>query len=120
MLLTDTSQVRKFAQDLGQVEGKLVPEVRQVVKKALQNVKDDARGNISSHPSWKRLANSINYDVSGLEGEVGYDDRGQGELASIYEFGSAYHAPHPTLISAAQAEEQRFADALTKVAGMLL
>ena len=119
--LADTSQVTAFAADLGRVEGRIVPEVGKVVKKALQNVKDDARGRVSGHPTWKKLAPTINYDTFGdLEGEVGYDDRGQGELAGIYEFGSSRRAPHPTLIPAAEAEVERFMDALAKVAETLL
>lgn len=116
----DTSEVRAFAADLGRVPGRVVPEAQKVVKKAVQNVKDDARSRVSGHPSWKRLAATINYDMFGLEGEVGYDDRGQGELAGIYEFGSARRSPHPTLIPAAQAEESRFVDALDRAIRSLL
>ena len=110
----DTSQVEEFAHDLGRVAGAVVPAVRPVLMKAAQNVKDDARAAVSGHPSWRRLAHTINYDMYGLEGEVGYDDRGQGELAGIYEFGSSRRAPHPTLIPAAKAEEDRFVQALEK------
>lgn len=118
---TDVSQVEAFARDLGSVEGRMVPEVGKVVKKALQNVKDDARARVSSHPSWRKLAPTINYDTFGLlSGEVGYDDRGQGELAGIAEFGSARHAPHPALVPASQAEADRFVQALADVAGKLL
>lgn len=118
--LTDVSQVQAFAADLGRVEGRLVPEVTKVVKKAGQNVKDDTRERVSSHPSWKRLAPTINYDMHGLEVEVGYDDRGQGELAGIYEFGSSRRSPHPTLFPAAEAETPRFVEELARVAGRLL
>ena len=116
----DTSEVRDFAADLGRVAGRVVPEAQKVVKKAVQNVKDDARSRVSGHPSWKRLASTINYDMFGLEAEVGYDDRGQGELAGIYEFGSARRGPHPTLIPAAQAEAPRFVEALDKAIRGLL
>lgn len=120
-MFADVSQVQDFAADLGRVEGRLVPEVGKVVKKAVQNVKDDTRSRISPHPSWSKLAPTVNYDTFGdLEAEVGYDDRGQGELAGIYEFGSARRAPHPTLIPAAQAEEERFVQALARVAETLL
>lgn len=118
---TDVSQVQSFAADLGRMEGRMVPEVGKVVKKALQNVKDDARGRVSGHPQWKSLAPTLNYDTFGhLEGEVGYDDQGQGELAGIAEFGSARHAPHPALMPSVDAETPRFMDALAKVAETLL
>lgn len=116
----DFSEVRDFASDLGRVPGRVVPEAQKVVKRAAQNVKDEARSRVSGHPSWKRLASTINYDMFGLEAEVGYDDRGQGELAGIYEFGSARRGPHPTLIPAAQAEAPRFVEALDKAIRGLL
>lgn len=112
----DVSQVRDLAADLGKVPGRTVPLAREVVKKALQNVKDETRASVSSHPSWKRIAHTVNYDTYGLEGEVGYDDQGQGELAGIYEFGSSRRGAHPTLIPAAQSEADRFATALADAA----
>jgi hypothetical protein len=111
----DLSEVRDFARDLGKVAGATVPAVKPVVKRALQNTKDDAKSRISGHPSWRKLAPTLGYDEFGLEGEVGYADRGQGELAGIYEFGSARRAPHPTLIPAAEAEAPRFVKALDDV-----
>lgn len=108
----DLSEVRDFARDLGKVAGAAVPAVRPVVQRALQNTKNDAQAKVSSHPSWRKLAPTIGYDVQGLQGEVGYRDSGQGELAGIYEFGSARRAPHPTLIPAAEAEAPRFVKAL--------
>lgn len=114
IFFADTSQVEEFAHDLGRVAGAVVPAVRPVLMKAAQNVKDDARAAVSGHPSWKRLAHTINYDMYGLEAEVGYDDQGQGEVAGIYEFGSARRSPHPTLIPAAERETPRFVEALDK------
>ena len=108
----DTSQVEEFAHDLGRVAGAVVPAVRPVLMKAAQNVKDDARAAVSGHPSWKRLAHTINYDRYGLEVEVGYDDQGQGELAGIHEFGSSRRAPHPTLYPAAEREAPKFEKAM--------
>ena len=62
----------------------------------------------------------MNYDMSGnaffSEAVVGYDDVGQGELAGIYEFGSATRGPHPTLYPAAERELPRFEKALGDVA----
>ena len=75
-----------------------------VVAKGLLNIKKDTRSRVSTHPSWRRLAQTVSYDQVGLGGEVGYEDRGQGELAGIAEFGSARHAPHPALIPAAKDE----------------
>lgn len=120
MIRVDTSAVDRFSAELGRVPGRAVPAARAVVQQAVARVKDDARARVSTHPSWKRLAASINYDLHGLSAEVGYDDQGQGELAGIYEYGSAHHAPHPTLLPAAQAEEEKFAQALSRAMTGLL
>lgn len=114
-MATDFSQVRLLAADIGKIPGRLFDETRAVVKKAGQNVKDDTRDRISDHPTWKRLGHAVTYDMHGLAVEVGYEDRGQGELAGIAEFGSARKAPHPALIPAAAAEEPRFLKALGDV-----
>lgn len=111
----DFSEAEHLAADLGRIEHRLVPEVRGVVKRAAQNVKDNTRERISDHPTWRRLASTVTYDMHGLAAEVGYEDRGQGELAGIAEFGSARKAPHPALIPASAAEEPRFVRALRDV-----
>lgn len=108
----DLSEVRQFLAALEAVDGRLSPVARATVKKSMQDIKTDTRQRVSGHPSWRKLAPTINYNMVGnkyfAEGEVGYDDVGQGELAGIYEFGSARRAPHPTLIPASEAETPRF------------
>lgn len=120
----DTSRLSVLAADLGALPAALVKPAKDVVKRGLQNVKDDTRANVSTHPTWRRIAQTVTYDAVGLEGEVGYEDRGQGELAGIYEFGSARRDPHPTLYPAAERELPRFeralADAAEKVARDIL
>ena len=109
----DFSEVFNLAADLDRVPDELREQSAKVTKRALQNVKDETRATVSGHPTWKRIAHTVNYDVDGAEGEVGYDDEGKGELAGIYEFGSARRAPHPTLIPAAEAEAPRFVEAVS-------
>ena len=120
----DLSGFKSLSASIGRASAALVAEERLVVTKALVNIKNDARANVSSHPTWKRLAYTINFDQNGLTGVVGYDDRGQGELASIAEYGSARHAPHPALLPAARDELPRFEkatlDALAKAIGGVL
>lgn len=115
----DFSEVFDLAADLDEVKREILPEARKVTKRALQNVKTETRATVSGHPTWKRIAHTVNYDETsdsrGAEGEVGYDDVGQGELAGIYEFGSARRAPHPTLIPAAEGEAPRFIEELGKI-----
>ena len=123
----DTSNVEKLSASLASASSRLPALARAVVTKGALNVKNEARDNVSDHPTWKRLAHTINYDLQGnafySQATVGYDDEGQGELAGIAEFGSARHAPHPALIPAFRNESPRFEKAMgdiaAKVAGSL-
>src|SRR5690242_19542096 len=117
----DLSEFKSLSASIGRASAMLVAAESAVVEKALVNIKKGARENVSSDATWKRLAHTINYDKFGLTGVVGYDVRGQGELAGIAEFGSARHVPHPALFPAARDEATRFEkatlDALVKVIG---
>lgn len=112
----DMREVDRLVVNLGRVSAQVVAAAAGVVAKGALNIKNDTRKNVSDHPSWKRLASTVNYELTGLSATVGYDDQGQGELAGIYEFGSATRAPHPTLYPAAAREVPNFAKALGAVA----
>ena len=112
----DLSEFKSLSASIGRASATLVAAERAVVAKALVNIKNDTRKGISTHPSWGKLAATVNYDQAGLTGNVGYDDRGQGELAGIAEFGSARHAPHPSLMPAARDEAPRFEKATLNAA----
>ena len=112
----DMREVDRLVVNLGRVSAQVVAAAAGVVAKGALNIKQDTRKNVSDHPSWKRLAGTVNYEQVGLSAVVGYDDQGQGELAGIYEFGSATRDPHPTLYPAAARELPRFEKALGEVA----
>jgi len=116
----DLSEFKSLSASIGRASAMLVAAESAVVEKALVNIKKGARENVSTDATWKRLAHTINYDKFGLSGVVGYDDRGQGELASIAEFGSARHAPHPALLPAARDEAPRFEKATLNVLGKII
>ena len=116
----DFSDFLRLSDDLGKATHRIVPDAHKVVTKALVNIKKGTQSHVSGHPSWRRLAASVSFDQRGLSGEVGYEDRGQGELAGIAEFGSARKAPNPALVPAVAEDEPRFFDALTKAAGDVL
>ena len=116
----DLSEFKSLSAGIGRASASLVAAESAVVEKALVNIKKGARENVSTDATWKRLAHTINYDKFGLTGVVGYDDRGQGELASIAEFGSARHAPHPALLPAARDEAPRFEKATLNVLGKII
>lgn len=112
----DVTGLERLSADLGKASAKTVTAARVVVAKGALNVKNDTRRTLSGHPSWKRLASTVNYDIVGLSATVGYEDRGQGQLAGIYEFGSSRRGPHPTLLPAAQREHPKFERALLAAA----
>lgn len=116
----DFSEVEALSRNIGRASSGLIREARSVVAKGALNIKNDTRENISDHPSWRRLEQKVNYEQVGLSAEVGYDDVGQGELAGIYEFGSARRAPHPTLYPAAEREAPRFQKAMLDAAAKLV
>lgn len=117
----DLSEFKALSASLGRASAAMVAAERAVVTKALVNIKKGTRANVSMDPTWKRLAHTVNFDQHGLTGVVGYDDRGQGELASIAEYGSARHAPHPALLPAARDELPKFEKAtLDALAGVIV
>lgn len=119
-----------FALDLLQsaVEAPLLAAA--VVKKAAQNVKNEARENVSrSAPVHNAgAARAITYDTPSIRGtrvetEVGYDrDLPGGPLGNLLEFGGGgdHSPPHRDIGRAADNEESRFESAFAKLAGKLL
>lgn len=116
----DLSQFEELSASIGRASAAIVAAEALVVKKALTNIKEDTRDNISTHPTWAKLAPTVSFEQFGLTGVVGYEDRGQGELAGIAEFGSARHAPHPALMPAAAAEAPRFEKATLDAASKVI
>lgn len=112
----DMREVERLVVNMGKVSAKVVFAAHGVVAKGALNIKEDTIENLSPNRSWKHLKRAVNYEQVGLSAVVGYDDTKQGELAGIYEFGSAHHAPHPTLYPAAARELPRFEKALGEVA----
>ena len=116
MTTIDTSELQKLSASLAGVGAKLPALARAVVSKGALNIKTDTRENVSDSPYWRRLAQTVNYNLTGnafhSAATIGYDDVGQGELAGIYEFGSVKRPPHPTLIPAFERESPRFEKAM--------
>jgi len=113
----DASELERLSVNIGRASAAAIVATRGVVAKGAVNIKNDTRKNISDNPSWKHLAQTVNYEQVGLSAVIGYDDVGQGELAGIYEFGSARRAPHPTLYPAAAREVPGFERAIADAAG---
>lgn len=116
----DVSELKTLSANLGRASGAVVQESRAVIAKGALNIKNDTRDHVSDDDYWKRLAQKVDFEQVGLWAEIGYDDAGQGELASIYEYGSVKHPPHPTLIPAFERESPRFEKAMGDLAAKVL
>lgn len=117
---SDFSQVHRLAASFSDMGKRLPREVRDSVKKAGQNVKNDAQKATSNHVRWKHIAGSINYDLLGSATAssvvIGYDKGGQGNFGRMVEYGSSNNAPHPALIPAFESEAQRFPEFMASIA----
>lgn len=116
----DFSEVEALTRSIGRASSGLIAQAGKVVAKGALNIKTGTRERVSNHPTWKRLEQKVNFEQVALTAEIGYEDEGQGELASIAEYGSARHAPHPALIPAAAEEAPRFEQALLTAAAKLV
>ena len=116
----DDSELRALSLNIGRASTAMIVEAAKVVAKGALTIKNETRAGISDHPSWRKLKSTVTFEQVGLTADIGYEDRGQGELAGIAEFGSARHAPHPALIPAAKAEGPRYEKAMTAAAAKVL
>lgn len=120
--MADFTHVIKLAESFSEMGKDLPREVRDSVKKAGQNVKNDTQKAVSTHPRWRILAKSINYDFEGTRFAssvtVGYDKGTghQGNFGRMAEFGSSKNAPHPALIPAFESEAERFPEFMAAIA----
>lgn len=92
--MSGADELRKFAQDLGKVAGKAVPDTDMVLKKGAQNIKDDLVSDARGSKHFKGMAGSISYDPIGGMGSLGYEigpDKGRrgGGLGNIAYFGTS-------------------------------
>lgn len=108
----DVSELRDLSASLGRASSVLIEQAHVVIAKGALNIKNDTREHVSDDDYWRKLAATVNYEQVGLSAEIGFEDRGQGELAGIYEFGSARRSPHPTLMPAFAREVPRFEKAM--------
>lgn len=119
----DTSELRALSADLGNSATRVLPNVRAVVKRGLQNVKEDMSAGFAASSSFKGLSRSPSYDVDGggLSGEVGPDKERGGALANIAMFGGANGGGGSVDLDAIVAtEEPRFMKALSEALGKAL
>ncbi len=126
--MVDTPQT--LAAALAASSAKAVAETRAIVQKGAQNIKTEGRNNaLRSAPTQHgHSPQTINYDtkVTGatIEAEIGYDRSvsKSANLAWVLEFGGGrdHSPPHRDLARALEAEEPRFEQAISTMAGRLL
>lgn len=92
--MSGADDLRKFAQDLGRVEAKSLPEVDKVLKKGSQVIKEDLAADAKGSKHFKGMAGSISYDSQYGFGSVGYvigpdKARRGGALGNVAYFGTS-------------------------------
>lgn len=117
----DTAEVNQFADLLVKAAGAAPAETRKVVAKGALNVKTDSKRRASGFEHLRRVQAAITYETRETPGKVTAEigpeqDRVQGNLAHIGEYGSPTSAPTPFMLPAGEAEEPRFAKAMEALA----
>lgn len=121
----DDREVRLLSQDLMAAAAAAPKETRAIVQKGALNIKTDARRRRAGSAHFPRLASAITYDTDssplGASAEIGPEqDRPQGNLAHIPEYGSLNTPAQPYMAPAADAEVPKFEQAMTALAARLL
>ncbi len=117
----DSADVAKYADLLVDAAGVAPVEARKVVAKGALNIKTDARRRRAGSAYFPLLTRAITYEShetrTGGYAEVGPEqDRPQGDMAHIPEFGALKTPPEPYMRPAAEAELPRFEKAMEAIA----
>jgi len=91
-----------------------------VVFKGSMIIKATARATVArvhTDPGKLKAGSFINFDVSGLDSEIGYDKTGAGNLGNFNEYGSAGNTPDNALSSALAKEAPVITAYLAKLVG---
>lgn len=113
----DTSEVDALADallDAAQVKG-----FASTMRKAAMNIKRTMREDASGHRHLPGLASKVNYDFDTAAGGryisviVGFDKKGQGNLANIAAYGSRNNAPVMDVTRGLRAEVPRLSQWLS-------
>lgn len=89
----DIEGLRELTADLGKIASRALPEADAIVKRGVQQIKDDMVAGAEGSRAFRSIARSISYDRAYSAGQVGYEvgpdkDRG-GQLGVIAYFGGA-------------------------------
>lgn len=94
MSYVDDSEVNALAIDLSSADERLARKSGPTVRNTALRVKKNMRRAASGHRFLEHLPSTISAERKGpLEWEIGFDKRGQGNLANILVYGSVNNAP---------------------------
>lgn len=111
--------------ELDMAPKEILPEARKVIEKGSLNIKRDAQRLAPGGGHARHYRRSITYDTRVLKaaaiGETGPDqDKMQGPLGHLLEYGSPTSPPHPHFGPAGDTEEPKFVQAMENLAARLL
>jgi hypothetical protein len=117
----DTSEVHALAARFRAAPPKAMAAIVPVANKAGVNMKRDMKRAASGHSHLPGLSRAVSYDVESSPAEVkvtvGFDKRGQGNLANIAAFGSVNNAPVMDIMVPLASEVPNFMRWAAKVVG---
>lgn len=92
--MSGADELMAFANDLGKIASKALPEVDAVLDKGALNIKNDLIEGIPSSSSWRALKGAISYDSKYGIGSAGYEigpdkSRRGGALGNLWYFGGS-------------------------------
>lgn len=114
----DLTDVHRLAVDLTTAAVKTQVGAAAALAVSAQRVKDGMKSDATGHRFLTRLPEYVSYERVGigLEYEVGFDKRGQGNLANIAAYGTARNAPVMDHTASLRREEPVLVAALLGVA----
>lgn len=115
------AELRQFATNLGRIAGSAVKDVDGVLKKGVQNMKNEMQSDARASKHFHGMAGSISYDSFYLPGRVRYvvgpdKSRRGGALGNIYYFGTSRGGGSGDIDKPLRSEEPRTMSALDALA----
>jgi len=116
----DFSEVMALSARLESTPDKIAPKVMSAIKFTSGEVKKDARNLTSGMYRLHRVPSTIDYDIitsaDGVESEIGFNKRGQGNMGHWIEYGSRHFGARGPLTQALYQNREDFIRGLTKAA----
>ena len=120
----DTSDLTALADDLDAAPAKASGAMRATTQVALRKIRDDGRTFASGLSFLPHLPSTITYETHdhpwGVSGEAGPENRGQGSLGHLIEYGTPTSAPHAYMAPAFDRELPEWIKHLEAAAGDVL